>query len=202
MLAPLRNSCEHVDAKYAADATDLEGESGQPCEEQTLVTGLRGSHTHSSARASICQQTVPGSSQQGRHVSRDPRKQLPLYPRGRILSARGEEGLQAASSDAGKRAMSEAQDWNSAGEHRKENNGHMANGGGQDLRRERSSGAPRRAQKQDRPVPRPQRSVRVSWPYVLSTLCNCLLRPRSQSIESLCKATACIAVMNGMLGPS
>ena len=68
--------------------------------------------------------------------------------------------------------MSEAQDWNSAGEHRKENNGHMANGGGQDLRRERSSGAPRRAQKQDRPVPRPQRSVRASCSYVLSYICN------------------------------
>ena len=70
--------------------------------------------------------------------------------------------------------MSEAQDWNSAGEHRKENNGHMANGGGQDLRRERSSGAPRRAQKQDRPVPRPQRRVRASCSYVLSYICNLL----------------------------
>ena len=69
--------------------------------------------------------------------------------------------------------MSEAQDLNSAGEHRKENNGHMANGGGQDLRRERSSGAPRRAQKQDRPVPRPQRSVRASYSYVLSCSRNC-----------------------------
>ena len=61
---------------------------------------------------------------------------------------------------AGFRAMSEALEVNSAERHCKENNGHMANGGSHELRRERSSGAPKRASRPERPGPRPERRVR------------------------------------------
>lgn len=56
--------------------------------------------------------------------------------------------------------MSDAQDWNTVGKHRKENVGQMANGGTRDLRKEKpAAGAgQRRASKQEnrssRPPPR------------------------------------------------
>ena len=100
--------------------------------------------------------------------------------------------------NTGARAMSEAQEWSSAGEPRKENNGHMANGGSHDGRRERPPGAPRRAPKQDRPAPRPQRSVRLFYRYKIS-----LSSSRAQLWPSLHQevhyTTGCPAEMPGML---
>ena len=55
----------------------------QPMQELRLVTGLRGTHTHSSARASICQQILSESSQQDTIAKRNVWEHLLLCSRGR-----------------------------------------------------------------------------------------------------------------------
>ncbi len=74
----------------------------------------------------------------------------------------------------------------------------MANGGSHDGRRDRPPGAPRRAPKQDRPAPRPQRSVRASCCFAIF-LSLYRLQLWTSPYQEVHYTTGCPAVMPGML---